>query len=135
MGQNLHLQKHSMNWIRKNIGSIGIWIYTISFAVYYILARPLDVAHLSHPVWVDNIEFYGSFIGITFISLGYAFRCLKEKERVLIAWGLVAFWGMLSLIYLLDEFLDSIIFTHKIISVTIFCVALCPLLYLYFRKR
>jgi hypothetical protein len=124
-----------MSWIKFNISSIGIWVYTISFTAYYILARPLDINRLSHPIWVDNIEFYGSFVGILLICLGYALKCNKRIERVILAWGLVAFWGMLLFIYTMDEFFDSILFTHKIITNTIFCLISCPFFYYYFRKR
>lgn len=135
MDQKPLLQRRRMDWIKSHIGSIGIWVYTISFAVYYILARPLDLAKMIHPVFIDNIEFYGSIIGVLLICLGYAFKCDKRIERVIVAWGLVAFWGMLLTIYTLDEFFDSIIFTHKIITTIIFCLISCPFFYLYFRKR
>lgn len=124
-----------MNWIKDNIGSIGIWLTTISFATYYFNAKPLDLAGLAHPAWVDNIELYGELFGLLFISLGYAINCKRFIERVIIAWELVAFWGVLTLTYLLNEFLDSIIISHKIIVTLIICIALCPFFYLYFRKR
>ena len=124
-----------MNWIKQNIGSIGIWLITISFTAYYFNAKPLDLKGLAHPVWVDNIELYGELFGVLFICLGYAFNCTKKIERVIVAWELVAFWGILTLTYLLNEVFDSIIISHKIIVTLIICIALCPFSYYYFRKR
>lgn len=124
-----------MNWIKKYIGNIGLWVLTITFIVYYFIARPLDVSGLKHPVWVDNIELYGQLIGILFVAFGYALNCIKRIERVIIAWGFVAFWSMLSLTYFLNEFFYSILFTHKIITVIIISLISCPFFYFYFRKR
>lgn len=135
MIQNHHLQRHKMNWLKLNISSIGIWLVTISFAVYYFNAKPLDLKGLSHPSWVNNIELYGELIGMMFISLGYALNCKKTFERVIIAWELVVFWGVLTLTYFLNEFLDSIIISHKIITTLIICLAISPFSYFYYRKR
>lgn len=124
-----------MNSIKEYISSIGIWILTISFTVYYFNAKPLDVQGLLHPSWVDNIELYGQLIGILFVCLGYALNCKRTFERLIIAWELVAFWGILTLTYLLNEFFDSIIISHKIITTLIICLAISPFSYFYYRKR
>jgi hypothetical protein len=124
-----------MNWLKVNIGSIGIWLVTVSFAAYYFSAKPLDIQGLSHPSWVDNIELYGELIGVLFICIGYALNCNKTLERVIIAWELVAFWGILTLTYFLNEFFDSIIISHKIITTLIVCLAISPFSYFYFRKQ
>lgn len=124
-----------MDLVKKYIGSIGIWVITISFVAYYFNAKPLDLKGLPHPIWVDNIELYGELIGLLFICLGYALNCKRTLERIVIAWELVAFWGILTLTYFLNEFLDSIIVSHKIITTLIICLAISPLSYLYFRKR
>ena len=124
-----------MNWIKQNIGSIGIWLITLSFIAYYFNAKPLDLKGLPHPIWVDNIELYGELFGMVLISLGYALNCKKVLERVIIAWELVAFWGVLTLTYFLNEFFDSIIVSHKIITTLVICLVISPLSYLYFRKQ
>lgn len=127
--------------ILKSTSVYGIVVVFLSYAVYYpfaYIAKLNEVETFKFAVFLYN---YGTFVGLILVSLGLSLNEKNRFKRILIYQYSWIFWGIITLMYLIDDLspdgsvADQLIHTNKIILPTIITALVCFVSYFWKKPK
>lgn len=127
--------------ILNNSTVYGVVVAFLSYAVYYPFAYISKLNEVETPEFTVFLYNYGTFIGLILVSLGLSLNERNRFKRILIYQYSWIFWGIVTLMYLVDDLspegsiADQLVHTNKIIVPTILTTLACFVSYFWKKPR